>query len=153
MAVALPILAGIGGGSAAVGGALLATTVGAGVYAARSQRAAGKAVQAETELEARAEGDAARDREINRKRMLMRALSSQVAAAGAAGVRVDQGSPASLINLDIAEARRDQDIDVVNTRSKQRLLRFRGENARIAGNAAARQSLLDTALRTTQAFL
>lgn len=156
MAFVIPVAAAIGGGSAAVGATILATaalTVGTGVQSARMSRAAGKAAQAETEIEARAEGDAARQREIDRKRNLMRALSSQAAYAGAAGVSISSGSPASLVNLDIAEANRDRDIDEVNTGTKQRMLRFRGQNARTQGNAQARTTLLDTAARTSQLFV
>lgn len=159
MAYVAAIPAIIGGGSAAVGMATLATaaaavaTVATGVSSARASRAAGKAQQAETEIAARAEGDAARQREIERKKNLMRAISSQQAFAGAAGVSARTGSPASLINLDIAEANADRDVDNLNSKTRQRALRFQGANARAAGNAAARTTLLDTTARTAGMFL
>lgn len=150
------VVSAIGGGSMAAGAVALASaaaTVGAGVASARASRAAGKATQAELEIEARSEGDAARQREIDRKKNLLRAISSQQAYAGAAGVRADDGSPAALINLDIAESRRDSDIDSLNSKTRQRALRFRGSNARTAGNAQASATLLDTAARTTSMFI
>lgn len=155
MAFVIPIATAIGGGSAMAGAITLATaaaTVGFGVASARASRQAGKATQAELEIEARAEGDAARQREIERKRNLMRAISSQQAYAGAGGVRIDQGSPAALVNLDIAESRRDQNVDNINSGTRQRALRFRGANARTAANAQARATLIDTAGRTVHAF-
>lgn len=155
MAFIVPIAAAVGGGSAAAGAVTLAAaaaTVGAGVMQARATRAAGKAQETETQIAAQAEGDAARQREIQRKRNLLRAISSQAASAAAAGVALE-GSPTSLINLDIAEAKEDYDVDSLNTKTRQRALRFQGSNARIGANAAANASLLDTAGRTAGMFL
>jgi hypothetical protein len=155
-AAAIPgVVAAVGGGSMAAGAATLAAaaaTVYTGVSAAQQARTAGKVTQAETEIAARAEGDSARQREIERKRMLLRALSAQQAGAAAAGIRSDQGSPATLMNLDIAQARGDNDVDNLNTRTRQRALRMRGANAASAGSAQANATLVDTGLRTYQAF-
>lgn len=118
---------------------------------ARATRAAGKAQEIETQIAAKSEGDAARQREIQRKKNLLRAISSQTASAAAAGVSLE-GSPMSLINLDIAESKEDYDIDSVNTKTRQRALRFQGSNARTGANAAANASLLDTAGRTAGMF-
>ena len=65
---------------------LIATTVASGVYSAQQQKAAGKAANAEAQIAANREGDAARAREIERRRALLRAIASQNAAAGAGGV-------------------------------------------------------------------
>jgi hypothetical protein len=156
MAFVVPIAAAIGGGSAATGAVILASaaaTVGGGLYSAKQSREAGKAAQAELAIEAKAEGDAVRQREIERKRNLLRALSSQQAHAGAGGVRIDTGSPKALVNLDIAEAQKDNDIDSLNSKTRQRALRFRGQNARAAGSAQSTATLLDTAGRTATQFL
>jgi hypothetical protein len=56
------------------------------------------------------------------------------------------------MNYDIEEARRDLDIDRVNTRARQRALRFRGANARAVGDTQAVTTLIDTAARTAQSF-
>jgi hypothetical protein len=150
------IVTAVGGGSLAAGSIALASaavTAYAGVRAANEQRAAGKATQIETQMAASAEGDAARQREIERKRNLLRAISSQVAASGAAGVKANEGSPGSLLNLDIKYAGEDQNVDTANVRSQMRALQFRGSNAVRAGNAASTTTLLDTAGRTAGMFL
>ncbi len=151
-----PAIASLGGGSLATGSILLASaaaSAGAGLYSAKQSREGGKMQQAELEMEAKSEGDAARQREIERKRTLLRALSTQQAYAGAAGLRSDTGSPRTLADIDIADARSDNEIDNVNTRSRQRALQFRGRNARVAGNAQSAVTLLDTAARTAGAFV
>lgn len=148
-------VAAVGGGSMVAGAATLAAaaaTVYTGVRSAQESRRAGKFAQAENEIEARAEGDAARQREIERKKNLMRAISSRTAYAAAAGIRSDVGSQAALVNIDVAEARSDSDIDAINSSARQRALRIRGANARSAGNEQARQTLVDTAVRTYQSF-
>lgn len=145
----------LGGGSAAAGAVTLAAaaaTVYAGAESAKASRRAGQASAAEAQIQATSEGDAARQREIERKRNLLRAISSQSAVAGAAGVKINEGSPSSLINLDIAEANADSDVDAGNTKAKQRALKFRGQNAISAGNSAANVSMLDTAANTLKIF-
>lgn len=154
MAVVVPVLTTIGGGSAATGAVLLgaaALTVGAGVQSAQMSRAAGKAQEAQSKIDAAAEGDAAREREIKRKRNLLRAISSQQAQAGAAGVAFE-GSTARIAQLDIDEANRDLIVDRANTRQRQRALRQQGRAARIQGSAQAATTLLDTAGRTLGSF-
>ena len=145
----------LGAGSTAAGAVTLATaavTVYSGLESAKQNRRAGAAAQAEAQMAATTEGDAARQRELERKRNLLRAISSQTATAAAAGIKANEGSANSLINLDIAEANIDQNVDSGNTKAQQRALQFRGQNARIAGNAAARTSLLDTASNTMRIF-
>ena len=89
MAFVVPLATAVGGGSAALGAVLLGSAalgIGAGVISAQQQIAAGKFAKAQSIIDAAAEGDAATQREIIRKRNLLRAISSQQAAAGAAGV-------------------------------------------------------------------
>lgn len=155
MAVAIPALATIGGGSVLTGGVLLASaaaTVYGGVTAAREQRRAGRFAEAQANIDAAAEGDAARQREIERKRMLRRALSSQIASAGAGGIAFE-GSAARAAQLDIDEAIKDLTIDRANTRQRQSSLRSQGRAARFAGKQQARMTLLDTAARTATSFI
>lgn len=150
MAVVVPVLAAVGGGSATAGAILLgaaAATVASGVISAQQSRAAGKMKEAQSKIDANAEGDAAREREIKRKRNLLRAISSQQAAAAAGGVSFSEGSPAAIGRLDISQANRDARIDNANTKQKQQALRQRGRAARIQGNAQSAMTLLDTAAR------
>lgn len=152
MAFVGPMVTALGAGSMAVGVAVLAATVYSGAESAKASRRAGQASAAEANIAVAAEGDAARQRELERKRNLLRAISSQTASAAAAGVRANEGSPNALINLDIAEANSDQDVDYGNTKAQQRALTFRGQNAIAAGNAQARTSMLDTAASTIKIF-
>lgn len=149
MAFFVPVLAAIGGGSALTGGVLAATAV-AGGLAAKGQYDAGQIAKAEYKLQAKAEGDAARGREIERKRALLSALSSQYARAGAQGVAI-QGSNAAIMNRDIKDNRQDLLYDTANTRTAQRILRSRGANAASRGTVNAITSIADTALGVYQA--
>ena len=117
--------------------------IGSAALQADQQQRAGEVMQAQATIDSNAEGDAATEREITRKKKLQIALSSQLAQAGAAGVKFSEGSPAAIAELDIAEATRDQDIDIANTDARRRALRLQGENAVTSGNAAAAVTLLD----------
>ena len=120
---------------------LIATTVASGLYSAQQQKAAGKAASAEAQIAANREGDAARAREIERRRALLRAIASQNAAAGAAGVAVNEAT----LGADLMYATDDLLTDRANTLQTQSLLRLQGANAKRAGNAGAFTTLLDTA--------
>lgn len=146
MAPLVPILAGIGGGSAIAGGITLATAA-VGVYSAYEQHAAGQAVNAEKKREAVREGDAARQEEIERRRQLMAVLAQRSAAAGAAGVATD-GSIGALTRRDIRDNRNDLAVSASNVAAKQRALRAQGRNAVRSANASAASSLMDTANQT-----
>jgi hypothetical protein len=108
------------------------------------ERAAGKAERGALNLQAKQAGDAARAREIERKRDLLKALATQNAAAGAQGVAFS-GSKAAIARTDIRQAATDLLADTANTRTQQRILRTRGANAQKAGNMRALTSLVDTA--------
>ena len=118
-----------------------------GVEQARLQRFAGKVEEAQSVIDAAAEGDAGRNREILRKRNLLRAISSQVAKAGATGVAFSEGSPARIAQLDIDEATDDLLIDTASTRQAQRSRLSQGRIARFVGNKQSALTLLDTAVR------
>jgi len=94
--------------------------------------------------QARQEKDAAQQREIERRRDLMRALSAQNAQAGAAGVETS-GSTQGLMLTDIKQNQQDLLTDVSNTSLKNRDLRQRAANARRAGTWGAVGGLLETA--------
>ena len=124
--------------------ALAALAIGSGVVAAGMQYRAGKAQQIQYKQEAKQEGDQAKQREIERKRNLLRALASQNAAAGASGADFS-GSLANIAKVDIEEAATDLAVDSVNSARRQRALRLSGKEASVAGTGAAAGSLLDSA--------
>jgi hypothetical protein len=129
MAVAVPI-------------ALMAT---AGVLKAKAARDQGKAEAEQAMIQERAEGDAARGREIERRRALMAALASQAAAAGAAGISTTEGSLQAIALRDIKDNRNDLLYDAGSTAARQRALRAKASNSIKQGNIAAFTSLLDAA--------
>lgn len=126
-----------------VSATLLVTTIAAGVGGVVMQRNVGIAQSHQMKAQAAREGDAARQREIERKRTLLRALSSQSARAGAGGVALD-GSLASIARADIRDATNDLLVDRSNTRSKQNELITGAKNARAQGSLGAAASLFDT---------
>lgn len=134
-----------------VSATLLVTTIAAGVGGAIMQRNAGIAQSHQMKAQAAREGDAARQREIERRRNLLRALSSQSARAGAGGVALD-GSLAGIARADIRDATNDLLIDRSNTRSRQNELITGAKNARSQGNIGAAVSLFDTGAKVAGQF-
>lgn len=134
----------IGGGSIAAG-TVIAATAATGVYSAVASHRAGKIAQQQAEINAKAEGDAARGREIERKRALLRSVSARQAAAGAAGVSFQEGSPAAITQLDIARAQDDLVTDRANSAARRQGYISQGRAARFAGDTRAVTTLLDTA--------
>ena len=106
----------------------------------------GRVTEAQSEIDAAAEGDKARTNAIQKKKDLMRALSAQAARAGAQGIAFE-GSVAAIAERDIEDARNDLLIDDANSRARQRALKSQGKNARRASQVQAGSSLLDTASR------
>ena len=144
MAVAVPFLAALGGGSALTGGLIAASTLASvytGVAASQQARNAGQVAQQQYKAEARQESNAARGREIERRRALLNAISSQNAAAAAGGITL----PMSVASRDIKYFNQDLLTDRANTSTRQSMLKVAGKNAVTAGNAAAVTSLVDTA--------
>jgi hypothetical protein len=140
MAVAAPVLAWAAANATTI---MAVTAVGSGLLAAKSQRDAGIAQSHQMKAAAVKEGDAARQREVDRKRTLLRALSQQSANAAAGGVTVD-GSIAGLARADIRDATNDLMVDRSNSRSQINGLMTGAKNARRQGNLGAAASLFDT---------
>lgn len=138
----VPALAYVGGGSAVAGGVTLATLA-AGAYAGIEQKKAGDAQAAQYKAEAKTEAAAAAQREVERRRNLIRALASQNAAAGAAGIQTD-GSVEAVARRDIRDSQNDLLYSNLNTQARQRALRSQASNAQRAGRTAAVTSLMDT---------
>lgn len=144
MAPAVPVLATIGGGSAVTGGIILGATVASAGLAINQNLQEGRIAKAEADIKVNAEGDAARQREIDRKRALQRSISARQAEAGARGVAFSEGSAAAITNLDISELQDDLQVDRANTRQRQAMLRSQGRAAKMASRAKAVGTLLDT---------
>lgn len=108
------------------------------------QKNAGIVRSEELKMQAAAEGDQARQQEIERRRNLVRALATQNARAGAAGVETG-GSIGSMARTDIRDASNDLLSGQVNSGNRIRMLTSQAGNARRAGKAAATTTLLDTA--------
>jgi hypothetical protein len=123
--------------------ALAAIALGSGALAAGAQYRAGKVQEIQYKQEAKQEGDQSRQREIDRKRTLLRALASQRASAAAAGADFS-GSLANIAEVDIEEAATDLLVDQVNAGRRQRALRLAGRESSRAGTTAAAGSLLDS---------
>lgn len=145
MAFFAPIAAGlatVGGGSAVAGG-LMVASLGLGAASAYQSYKAGKITEAEYKLQAKAEGDQARAREIERKRALLSSLASQNAYAAAGGAEMS-GSLAAIAKRDIQDSRNDLLADKASTGTAQRILRSRGSSANAAGQLGAVRSLVDS---------
>lgn len=120
---------------------LVGLTVASTAYSVKQSIDAGKIANAEAKIAANREGDAARQREIERRRALLRSLGSQAAGAGARGIDPN----ATLANADIQYATDDLFTDRSNTAQTQAMLRLQGQNAKRAGKVGAVTSLLDGA--------
>jgi len=125
---------------------MIGLTVASTALQVKSSRDAGQIASKEAELAARKEGDAGRQREIERRRALIRALASQNAQAGASGITTD-GSVGAVAQSDIKQFQNDLLGDYVNTKNQQSLYRTQGKNAKRAGNIGAGMALLDGAAK------
>jgi hypothetical protein len=115
----------------------------AGGYSAYQQKKIGLIQSAEIKAQAKTEAASAGQQQIERRRSLIRALSSQNAAAGAGGVETG-GSVEAIARRDIRDAQNDLLVGDMNTQSRQRALRSQASNATRIGNANAATSLLDS---------
>ena len=113
----------------------------AGLKAAQTYKA-GQEQSIELKQQARLEQDAATQREIERRRALLRALGSQNAAAGAAGVEKG-GSIGGIIRTDIKNNENDLLVSRMNSSAQYRLRMRQAANARKQGTIGAVTSLLD----------
>ena len=127
---------------------LTALTVASTAYSFQQANAAGKVANAEAKIAANREGDAARQREIERRRALLRSLASQNAGAGASGVDPNM----VIAGADIQYAADDFYTDQANTQATQSMLRLQGKNAKRAGRAEGVMSLLDGAGKVTSMY-
>lgn len=132
-------------GGMSVGTAIAVGAAGAsGLLAAKSARDAGAAQASDLRGQAYTERLAAKSRELDRRRDLIRALSSQNAAAGAGGVELS-GSIGGIVRRNIKDNANDLLVDSANASMTQSSLESRARNAKRQGNLAAATSLLDSA--------
>lgn len=117
----------------------------------RGQQNAGKAIQIERKQQVQQETDAARDRDIERRRRLMTALASQNAEAGALGV-ANSGSRAALAMTDAGNAFRDSLTDRAMTGRRALMLTAQGKEARNQANIQSAATLMDAVSTGYQAF-
>lgn len=120
---------------------MIGLTVASTAMQFKASNDAGKIASAEANIAAKREGDAARQREIERRRALLRGLASQNASAGAFGVTPNE----AMANADIQYATDDLLADRANTRSTQAMYRSQAKNARRAGRVQGAVSLIDGA--------
>lgn len=122
--------------------AIAAIVIG-GLLKAKASHDAGVAANDQAKFQSRIEGDAAQGREIQRRQDLLRALSSQNAAAGAAGAETG-GSIGGIARTNIKQNQQDLLTDAAGTGARRAALLAQGANADKAGNLAAAGSLMDT---------
>lgn len=132
----------------AIVGSLIAGTV----ASAQQSRNAGKLADIQYREQAQQETDAARDREIERRRRLVSALASQNAEAGALGVAPGVGSRSALAMSDVKRARYENIADRASTGRRSLMLRSAGRHARKQGDLGAASTLLGGAAEIMDAW-
>lgn len=125
-------------------GASLALTAASAAVGVVSQRQATAAQQVELDLAARQEADAARGRELQRKRRLAALLGAQYVNAAASGVAMS-GSVANIASTDARRAYEDTAMDYVNTQSRLDALRRQRESLGFAGALGQASTILGAA--------
>lgn len=120
----------------------IAAVAGAGL-SAYSMYQTGQQQSAAAKLAAEQETLAARDKEIERRRALIRSLSSRAAEAGASGLTTSSGSQAALALSDIGTAGRDRLAENATSAARKNALNTDARYARRIGTTRAMSSLLD----------
>jgi len=126
-------------------GQALATT--AAVGGAGLQVASGQAQKKELKIQAAQEREAAKDREHERQRRVLMALSANRAAAAGRGVAPSSGSEFALEQDIHTQSGIDRGVDSRNTALRGQMLRGRGKVAARTSVARAGVSLFDHAAR------
>lgn len=124
-------------------GFLIAAVAGGGL-AARQASNAGKAQEIQFKEQAKQEEVGAKDREIERRRSLIEAISTQNAEAGAVGDSINVGSRRAIALEDIRRSRLDNLTDRAVTGRNTLNLRSQGRFAKRQGNLEAAGTLLST---------
>jgi hypothetical protein len=106
------------------------------VMVASQQISAGKIAEMEAKTEAKQIETAAAQREADRKEKLARAVSSQMAAGGAAGITFE-GSPLSVLEEDVRREKEATQRDVLMSKLAAQTARTKGKVARKQAKGAA----------------
>lgn len=131
----------IGGGSAAAGAAVVASTAATGL-SIYSQHKAGQASAAEAEQARQAEKIKASEDALGRRERLIRALAAQNARVGASGVDPGSGSPVQVALQDIDDFEREDMAKSTLDQMRQRNFKAAAKNASRSGKSSAGISLL-----------
>lgn len=123
----------------------LAASAGATYASVRSSRNAAKATEIQYEEQAKDEASAARDRELERRRRLVSALSSQAASAGAAGIDQSVGTRKAIAINDIKASETENVTDAARSNRRSRYYRQAGSNAAAQSDLQAAGTVLNTA--------
>lgn len=124
----------------------IAAVVVAGVTEGVEKRNAGVIQSQQYKQAAVAEGDAARGREVERRRVLIKTLAARDAYAGATG-QTTGGSIAALNLRDINDASNDLLYDKGSSAAKTRAYTSAASNAQSQGNIAAVGSVFSAATK------
>lgn len=125
--------------------AIAAVAISAGAEAVQ-KRNAGIIQSQQYQQAATAEGDAARGREIERRRVLIKTLAAREAYAGASG-QTTGGSIGALNTRDINDASNDLLYDKGSSAAKVRAYNSGASNARQMGNIGAFGALADGGMK------
>lgn len=136
--------------AAAIPWVIAAVSAAAGTAGAVMSIRAGNAQASQAKMQARSEADSAKQQEINRRQQLLRALATQNAAAGAAGIQTD-GSFGAGLRRQINQNQNDLLTIDSNNSSRQAQLAAYASNARAAGIGGAVTSVLDGAVGAMKA--
>lgn len=125
---------------------MVGITAAASVGGGYASHQAGQVQSDALKAQAREERDAAREREVERKRRLISALSSQSAMRGAQGGDIGVGSLRAVAQSDIKTAERDSLYDARRTSARRRSLLTSASAARRQGNIEGAVTLADASL-------
>lgn len=117
----------------------------AAAFTYKAQRDAGAMARIQYKEQAQQEQDAARSREIDRRRRLVEALASQNAEAGAIGAATGVGSRRAIAMADARLASLDSLTDRASTNRRAIMLRKAGDEAYRQARLQGYATLLDTA--------
>lgn len=129
--------------------AFQAFSVAATAFSMYSSIQAGKAQEAQYKAQAKREELSAREKELDRRRNLVRAMASQNAARAAQGISASQGSAGAMFRADTRDFERAQTVGRYNRDFAVQQNLNKASNAKRSGYMDAAGSLLDFGMRTT----
>jgi len=131
---------------------LVGATVVGGAIQAKAAYDSGKFQESMYKEQAKAEKDALKQREIERKRRLINALSLQTVHSAKGNIDPGSGSRLAITKSDVQQAQLDSFADQYRTSRSRNLLIAQGGAARRAGTYGAIGSLADTTATVTKLY-